>query len=112
MIDPGRGCEPGTQAALWQIIAVFAFGARAAILVGNAKRVLARRFGTEGNLWALSERLLPKRDIGTYTQALMDLGATVCTRKPECDACPVRASCVARITGRIAELPAPRTRRP
>ncbi|HEX6154432.1 MAG TPA: NUDIX domain-containing protein, partial [Burkholderiales bacterium] len=71
----------------------------------------ARRFGTEEDLWTLAERLLPHKDIETYTQALMDLGATVCTRVPKCEACPVRQPCVARKTGRIAELPAPRVRK-
>jgi A/G-specific adenine glycosylase len=54
---------------------------------------------------------LPERGIESYTQALMDLGATVCTRNPACDKCPVKARCVARKTGRIAELPAPRPRK-
>lgn len=93
-------------------IAVFAFGERAAILDGNAKRVLARCFGVEKNLWTLAERLLPKRDIEVYTQALMDLGATVCTRAPDCGACPVKTRCVARKTGRIDELPVARPRKP
>ena len=51
-------------------------------------------------------------DIATYTQALMDLGATVCTRsKPKCGDCPVRSDCVALNTGRVNELPAPRPRK-
>jgi A/G-specific adenine glycosylase len=102
---------PGVGRSTAAAIAVFAFGARAAILDGNVKRVLARCFGTEENLWGLAERLLPGRDIRVYTQALMDLGATVCTRSPECGACPVRADCVARRTGRIDELPAARPRK-
>jgi A/G-specific adenine glycosylase len=94
-------------------IAVFAFGERAAILDGNVRRVLCRVFGVEEEkkLWLLAERLLPRRDIEVYTQALMDLGATVCTRIPDCTACPVKARCVARKTGRVAELPAPRPRK-
>jgi len=106
---PGIG--PSTAAA----IAVFAFGRRAAILDGNVKRVLARRFGTEGDKlqWRLAQRLLPARDIETYTQGLMDLGATVCTRaNPACGKCPVAQDCVARRDGRIRELPAPRKRKP
>jgi A/G-specific adenine glycosylase len=81
------------------------------MLDGNAKRVLARCFGTEENLWELAERLLPQRDIAVYTQALMDLGATVCTRNPSCAACPVKARCVARRTDRVHEVPAPRERK-
>ena len=106
---PGVG--PSTAAA----IAAFAFGRRAAILDGNVKRLLARRFGVEGEKpqWALAKKLLPARAIETYTQALMDLGATVCTRaNPACERCPVAKECVARRSGRIHELPAPRKRRP
>jgi A/G-specific adenine glycosylase len=102
---------PGVGRSTAAAIAVFAYGERAAILDGNGKRVLARCFGEENDLWALAERLLPKRGIETYTQALMDLGATVCTRNPRCGGCPVRESCVARSTGRIAELPARRPKK-
>jgi A/G-specific adenine glycosylase len=56
--------------------------------------------------------LLPQRDVATYTQALMDLGATLCTRsKPKCGVCPVQADCVARQTNRVHELPTPRPRK-
>ena len=102
---------PGVGRSTAAAIAAFAFGERAAILDGNVKRVLARRFGSEADLWTLAGRLLPAKDIETYTQALMDLGATVCTRTPKCEACPVRQPCVARRTGRIAELPAPKPRK-
>ena len=103
---------PGVGRSTAAAIAVFAFGERAAILDGNVKRVLARCFGAEGDLWPLAQRLLPERAIEAYTQALMDLGATLCTRVPQCGRCPVQARCVARKTGRIAELPAPRLRKP
>ena len=106
---PGVG--PSTAAA----IAAFAFGRRAAILDGNVKRVLARCFGIEGgkSQVALAKRLLPVRGIGTYSQGLMDLGATVCTRtRPACDRCPVARECVARREGRIDDLPAARKRKP
>ena len=106
---PGVG--PSTAAA----IAAFAFGQRAAILDGNVKRVLARQFGVEGEKaqWALAKELLPARGIETYTQALMDLGATVCTRNsPACERCPVSGNCVARRENRIEELPAVRKRKP
>jgi A/G-specific adenine glycosylase len=104
---------PGIGRSTAAAIAVFAFGERAAILDGNVKRVLSRAFGIEDEkrLWPLAERLLPKRDIEAYTQALMDLGATVCTRIPDCAACPVKTGCVARKTDRVAELPAPRHRK-
>ena len=106
---PGVG--PSTAAA----IAAFAFGRRAAILDGNVKRVLARRFGIEADKaqWALAQKLLPERNVETYTQAIMDLGATVCTRSsPACERCPVARDCVARRENRIEELPAARKRKP
>ena len=109
---------PGIGRSTAAAIAAFAFGARSAILDGNVKRVLARHAGIAGfpgdpaverALWHRAESLLPENDIETYTQALMDLGATVCLRKsPRCDACPVARDCVARRDGRIGELPAPR----
>ena len=105
---------PGVGRSTAAAIAVFAFGRREAILDGNAKRVFARCFGEAdaSRLWALAERLLPRHGIRAYTQGLMDLGATVCTRaRPACERCPVARSCVARREGRIAELPAPRQRR-
>jgi A/G-specific adenine glycosylase len=115
---------PSTQEAIAQLpgigrstagaIAAFAFGARAAILDGNVKRVLSRVFAVEeeGTLWALAERLLPARDIETYTQALMDLGATLCARRnPRCSECPVKAECLARKQGATDRFPAPRVKR-
>ena len=112
---------PGVGRSTAAAIAAFAFGERSAILDGNVKRVLARCFGIEGwpgesaveaRLWQLAEKLLPQRHIETYTQALMDLGATVCTKtKPDCSACPVRQGCVARKKSRVADIPAPRPRK-
>ena len=104
---------PGVGRSTAAAIAVFAFGKRAAILDGNAKRVFSRFFGTEQDLWGLAERVLPRSNLETYTQALMDLGATVCVRRsPDCAACPVAPDCVARKENRIHELPAPRARKP
>ncbi|MFL6572631.1 MAG: A/G-specific adenine glycosylase, partial [Burkholderiales bacterium] len=111
---------PGIGKSTAAAIATFAFGERAAILDGNVKRVLARFFGIEGwpgekavetALWARANRLLPKAGIETYTQALMDLGATVCVRTPKCDACPVSRACAARKEGKTAVIPAPRPRK-
>ena len=111
---------PGIGRSTAAAIAVFAFGSRAAILDGNVKRVLCRHFGVEGfpglaavdrELWLLAERLLPDGDIAAYTQGLMDLGATVCTRRrPRCGDCPLAESCLARREGRQGELPTPRPR--
>jgi A/G-specific adenine glycosylase len=102
-------------------IAVFSAGRREAILDGNVKRVLARHFAIEGfpgagvvqkKMWQLAESLLPSAGIETYTQALMDLGATVCTRaRPRCDLCPVRISCKAFAADRIDELPGRKARK-
>jgi len=109
----GRIAElPGIGRSTAAAIAVFAFGERAAILDGNVRRVLSRYLGTEEDLWRRAERLLPHRDVETYTQALMDLGATVCTRNPRCAACPLASQCVAQRDGRVHELPARRPRQP
>jgi A/G-specific adenine glycosylase len=102
---------PGVGRSTAAAIAVFAFGRRAAILDGNAKRVLARVFGVPEPDWDLAERELPANKVAVYTQALMDLGATLCTRRPDCARCPVKRSCVARREDRVAELPAPRAKR-
>ena len=113
---------PGIGRSTAGAIAVFAFGARHAILDGNVKRVLARYFGIEGfpgdskvenRLWAQAESLLPEENVEAYTQGLMDLGATVCTRRrPACDVCPLQDDCVARRDNRTAALPSPRPRKP
>ena len=113
---------PGVGRSTAAAIAVFAHGERAAILDGNVKRVLARHAGVEGfpgaasveaRLWALAEARLPTQDVEPYTQGLMDLGATLCTRtKPRCGECPVAADCVARRDGRVDELPSPRPAKP
>lgn len=106
---------PGVGRSTAGAIAAFAYGERAAILDGNVKRVLARHFGVEGekSQWALAERLLPRRGIETYTQALMDLGATVCVRtSPRCGECPLARDCHARTKGLVDRLPATRRRAP
>ncbi|HSD52660.1 MAG TPA: A/G-specific adenine glycosylase, partial [Burkholderiales bacterium] len=112
---------PGIGRSTAAAIAGFAYGARAAILDGNVKRVLARYFAVDGypgeraveqRLWQLAEALLPAADIEPYIQGLMDLGATVCTtRAPQCGRCPVQESCAAFAQNRLAALPAPRPRR-
>jgi A/G-specific adenine glycosylase len=107
---------PGIGKSTAAAIAAFAYGARAAIMDGNVKRVFCRVFGIEGfpgqaavekHLWQRAEVLLPAQDIEAYTQGLMDLGATVCTRtRPACARCPMQARCIAHAAGRTAELPA------
>lgn len=112
---------PGIGRSTAAAVCALAYHERRAILDGNVKRVLARYRGIAGwagnkqveeELWQQAEALLPQRDVATYTQALMDMGATVCTRsRPRCANCPVQADCVALQTERIAELPAPRPRK-
>ena len=85
------------------------------ILDGNVKRVLARCYAVAGwpgqaavakQLWRLSATLTPRHRTAEYNQAMMDLGATVCTRSnPLCDLCPVKSHCVARIRDRISQYP-------
>jgi A/G-specific adenine glycosylase len=111
---------PGIGRSTAAAILALSTGAPHAILDGNVRRVLARYFGVEGPpnerrveraLWVLAERCTPTADVATYTQAIMDLGATLCTRRnPLCVHCPLSAGCVARIQGRQLELPAPRRR--
>ena len=109
---------PGVGQSTAAAVAVFAFGKRAAILDGNVKRVFARHFGVAGfpgtsavaaRLWEIAQLELPQpadRDLVAYTQGLMDLGATLCTRsKPGCPRCPLQSTCVALRQGRTAELP-------
>ena len=104
---------PGVGRSTAAAIAVFAFGERAAILDGNVRRVLSRCHATAEDLWPLAERLLPAGDIETYTQGLMDLGATVCARTaPACGRCPVAGLCEAHRRGSQARWPAKRARRP
>ena len=105
---------PGVGRSTAAAIAAFAYGQRVAILDGNVKRVLARCFllAEKEALWKQADALVPKKQIQRYTQALMDLGATICTRaNPRCAACPVAGECKARVRGRIAEFPPPRERR-
>jgi A/G-specific adenine glycosylase len=112
---------PGIGRSTAAAISAFAFGMRRAILDGNVKRVLARYFAVEGHpgakgvealLWQHAEDLLPQQGIEAYTQGLMDLGATVCTRsRPRCGECPVGRDCLAHHQGRQSELPSPRPRK-
>jgi A/G-specific adenine glycosylase len=112
---------PGIGRSTASAILALSRGERHAILDGNVKRVLARVFGIAGNpssasvlaqLWAIAEVCTPKSRIGAYTQAIMDLGATLCSRaRPACTLCPMNAWCVAAREGRQAELPFAKPRR-
>jgi A/G-specific adenine glycosylase len=88
------------------------------ILDGNVKRTLSRYFGVEGDLsertaieklWRLSDECTPHERVDVYTQAIMDIGATVCTRRnPLCAYCPLAAGCVAKRLSKQHEIPAPK----
>ena len=96
---------PGIGRSTAGAIAALSMNLRAPILDGNVKRVLTRFHAIEGwpeqtkvknELWQIAEQLTPKKDVAAYTQAIMDLGATICTRSgPICNACPLNESCVA-----------------
>jgi A/G-specific adenine glycosylase len=114
---------PGIGRSTAAAIAAFCFGERVAILDGNVKRVLTRvlayerdiaQAASEKALWAIATDLLPDAPAGapldaamsTYTQGLMDLGATVCTiRRPACDACPAYSMCQGRASGMPEKFP-------
>ena len=106
---------PGIGRSTAAAISAFSSGTRAAIMDGNVKRVFARVFGidtfpgerkTEEMMWLRAVALLPEQGIESYTQGLMDLGATVCTRSsPACERCPMQTRCVAFATGRTRDLP-------
>jgi A/G-specific adenine glycosylase len=109
---------PGIGRSTAAAILSQAWGDRHAILDGNVKRVLARYHGIDGypglpavekQLWQVAESHLPDMRMADYTQAQMDLGATLCTRAdPACVLCPLQDDCVARRQGRVAELPTPK----
>ena len=106
---------PGIGRSTAAAILAQAHGRRHAILDGNVKRVLARHAGVAGDvsdakvqrsLWALAEARLPRARMADYTQALMDLGATLCTRRAaRCGSCPLASDCAALREGRVDELP-------
>lgn len=108
---------PGIGRSTAAAISSFCFDERVPILDGNVKRVLTRWAGIAGfpgeraieqKLWGLAESLLPSdaADMPAYTQGMMDLGATLCTRsRPSCQRCPLNRDCRAHIEGRTAELP-------
>jgi A/G-specific adenine glycosylase len=112
---------PGIGRSTANAIVAQAHDRRAPILDGNVKRVLARHAGIEGwpgrsavlrKLWTEADSRTPPDRARDYTQAIMDLGATVCTpRNPDCSDCPEAQDCVARLTDRIDEIPASKPRR-
>lgn len=106
---------PGIGRSTAGAILAQAHGLRFPILDGNVKRVLTRYHGIHGHpgesavekqLWRHADEHTPTARVADYTQAIMDLGATVCTRaKPRCETCPLADGCVALRDGLVAQLP-------
>ncbi len=125
MVADHGGRLPTTVAELRQLpgigrytagaIASIALGLSEPIVEANSRRVLARLTGYDrpldgtagdGPIWEIAARLVPRKDAGLFNQALMDLGALVCTpERPRCDACPLASLCVARQSGRAEAIP-------
>ncbi|WP_332768746.1 A/G-specific adenine glycosylase [Phenylobacterium sp.] len=112
---------PGIGRSTAGAIASLSMGLRAPILDGNVKRVLARYVAQEGypgepkvarQLWEVAERLTPQTRVNHYTQAMMDLGATLCTRsKPSCLLCPLKSGCRAHLLGLEIRYPIAKPRK-
>lgn len=112
---------PGIGRSTAGAIASLSMGLRAPILDGNVKRVLARYAAQAGypgeprvaaKLWQLAETLTPEERVNNYTQAMMDLGATLCTRsRPSCLLCPLQRGCEAHMLGRETDFPVPKPRK-
>jgi A/G-specific adenine glycosylase len=112
---------PGIGRSTAGAIMSLGLGIRAPILDGNVKRVLSRYAAVEGwpgeaaiarELWRISEDLTPYTRVADYTQAMMDLGATLCTRsRPDCPRCPVQKGCMALTVGLTAVLPSPKPKK-
>ena len=112
---------PGIGRSTAGAILALAAGQRQPILDGNVKRLLARFAAVEGwpgqsrvlaALWELAECYTPTERVADYTQAMMDLGAMICTpRQPRCDRCPLADGCAAHDQGRESDYPAPKPRR-
>ena len=112
---------PGIGRSTAGAILSLAFEQRHPILDGNAKRVLARHSAVEGwpgksdvaaRLWAVADEHTPRKRVSHYTQAIMDLGATLCTRtRPRCEECPVSVDCLAHAANDVAAYPGRRPKR-
>ena len=115
---------PGIGRSTAGAILAFSSSQRHPILDGNVKRVLARFYEVEGwygkkqvenHFWELADANTPTKGVATYTQAIMDFGATLCSRsKPKCQQCPLQADCGAFKADRVKELPhgKPKTNKP
>lgn len=111
--EAGLRALPGIGAYTAAAVAAIAFGQRAVVVDGNVERVVARLFAVDTPvpaakrmLYARAATLTPAERAGDHAQAMMDLGATMCTpRAPRCDACPVAADCAGRASGDPARFP-------
>lgn len=111
---------PGIGRSTAGAILAQALNKRHAILDGNVKRVLTRLYAIEGwpgkkeienQLWEIAESLTPDEQLTDYTQAIMDLGATVCARKPDCTVCPFNDHCAACQQGNMTDYPTSKKRK-
>ncbi len=112
---------PGIGRSTAGAVLSIAFGISQPILDGNVRRVLCRLHGISGwpglssvnrQLWQISQQYTPLKNVDSYTQAMMDLGATLCTRsKPKCEQCPFIEDCAAFVSNRVAHLPEPRPKK-
>ena len=106
---------PGVGRSTAGAVLSLALGKHFPILDGNVKRVLARCYAVDGwpgrkevekRLWEISENVTPAKGVAQFNQAMMDLGATVCTRsKPKCTLCPLNSGCIAYANGSWAQYP-------
>lgn len=113
---------PGVGRSTAGAVLSLSLGQHHPILDGNVKRTLSRHFAVEGwpgkkpvenRLWELAETNTPAEGVQRYNQAMMDMGAMICTRsKPKCDICPVNYSCEANALGRQTDFPARNQRKP
>ena len=113
---------PGIGRSTAGAISSIALNKSQPILDGNVRRVLARFHAISGwtgntkvsnELWLISSRYTPPSHFAEYTQAMMDLGATICVRsQPKCTECPINSDCLARIEGKTADLPTPKPKKP
>ncbi|MBT2185975.1 A/G-specific adenine glycosylase [Sphingobium nicotianae] len=120
--EEGLRALPGIGAYTAAAIAAIAFGRRAVVVDGNVERVVSRLFAVEtplpagkAELRVLADGITPERQAGDFAQAMMDLGATICTpTRPACLTCPLAAMCVARARGTPERYPvkAPKKAKP
>ncbi len=120
--EPSVRALPGIGRYTAGAVLSIAFDARLPILEANTVRLFSRLLAFRGDpassaatklLWAMARCVLPRRDVGTFNQALMELGGKVCVaRSPRCDACPISPLCGANLQGLQTKIPRPKSKRP